>query len=60
MSKAPMNRERRLMLLKWLKQDYINTDELKVLADEVLRGVKPNLLTQQEAREFIKQLEEQY
>lgn len=60
MSKAPMNRERRLMLLKWLKQDYINTDELKVLADEVLRGVKPNLLTQKEACEFIKQLEEQY
>lgn len=60
MSKAPMNRERRLMLLKWLKQDYINTDELKVLADEVLRGIKPKFLTQQEAREFINQLEEQY
>lgn len=55
-----MNRERRIILLRWLKQGYINVEELDIIADEVIRGQKRDRLTMEEAREFIKRLEEQY
>lgn len=52
-----IDREKKLMLLRWLKNGVINVEELHHLHSEsgVYRG-----MSMEEARAFIKELEEKY
>lgn len=52
-----IDREKKLMLLRWLKNGVINGEELHRLhsQSEVCRG-----MSMEEARAFIKELEEKY
>lgn len=53
----PIDREKRLILLRWLKKGVIDGDELARLHCEC-RGDK--WLSMEEARDFIRQIEEEY
>ena len=53
----PIDREKKLILLGWLKRGIIDGEELDKLHSES-RGEQ--WLTMEEAREFIRQLEEKY
>ena len=53
----PIDRDKRLMLLKWLKQGYIDGQDLNALHAE---SHNTKLMSLQEAREFIQYLEKTY
>lgn len=57
MKNLQIDRKKRLMLLRWLRQGYIFSDELSLLYAES-EGAR--IMTQEEARAFIRELEENY
>lgn len=57
MENLKIDRPTKITLLKWLRQGYIDTQELTALH---AKATGDKVLSMEEAREFLKHLEETY
>lgn len=58
--KIKIEREEKIVLLKALKDGFIDTDKIPQLKKELDKALPARLLTKKEAAEYLKKLEHEY